>query len=304
MKTRLSINNQEDFENKLKEVQEKFENGSKLSPIEIDFFCSMIRPGSKGDFDICKEYHFKDYYFRSMKHSSMPKSLELTKSQEEELEAMALEWNEKVLMEGGQMSQTKYLVAKETRIEIKKMAVEFSANGFLVKSRLYDERLKNILLLSRFIHFKVEHDFFLGYFPKEISFNTTFGEIVFDDSSLVHILFRHYAAGAKQYRPDQSFFSLEVTISSLHRLCFLVLAHISKRGIPITKPINKAISFRYKGEFYQLYLGSGYIQRKGVGNVLLIKVKSIFPINSEKLMEEIVTKTPHQVSNHLVIYEQ
>ncbi|MBG6234747.1 hypothetical protein IWX76_001315 [Pedobacter sp. CAN_A7] len=229
----------------------------------------------------------------------------MSKGDYEELDRFAEVWYARVVLVTNHSSQTLQHIAKEARDEIKKMLPEFLQNGFLVKNRRYEHKLKKIMLMSRYIHFKIVYDYFLGMKRTEIIIPSKFGEVVFNDVSLSHIYTRHYAAGEKQYMPDQSFFCPDVHFNSVHRIIVLVLGWITKKNINITEPINKAISFRFKKEYYQLYLDRTYTQRKGLKeNLQILRVASLFPVNNEAILGDIATLVPHEVSKNLIVYEQ
>jgi len=305
MKERIKFSNEQDYISIMQNLSDRYNSGKKLNELEIDFFCYGIRPGERHKFSICEEYRYKDYYSRSSSIKPLPAGFEVTQFELEELDRMTLDWYQDVVLKTNHSSQTLQYVAAETRVDIKLMEKEFMLNGFLVKSRLYNAKLKRLLMMSRFIYFKVKFDFFLGYTRNEIVIPSIFGDVIFSDYSLTHVLFRHFAAGQKQYNPEQSFFSEDIQISSLHKFVFLILSRITKSGIKIIHPVNKAISFKYKATYYRLYLGRATIQRKGYkGNINILHVKSIFPINDQAILNEIAQLKGHQVSKNLIIFEQ
>jgi hypothetical protein len=283
---------------------DKAREGKKLSLFELDFFCVCLNRDLRIKFPICNEYRFRDYYLRNLDYRPVPVQYQLTEVERQELDEFAEDWYNNVIL-NERCSQTLLHIRRETKKEIKQMSKEFQYNGFLVKSKLYQAKLKKILWMSRYIHFKIVYDFFLGSKSYEISIPSIFGEVVFNDFSLAHIYTRHYAGGEKQYSPDQSFFSPDIHFNSIHRVVILVLGWINKQNIPIKQLINKAISFKYKNEYYHLYLDRVLIQRKGhKGNISVLRVNTIFPINDRNILQNILTGVPHNVSRSLIIYEQ
>lgn len=297
MKSRIKKSTQEQFGQTAHEIFDRYQNGEKLSELEIQFLCSATPPIDRGGLDICREYYFRDLYFMETGNIPSPFGRTISETERVELWKMAAEWHDYVKKHQNGKSKVLRQVYKELTKEIKLMEVEFQHNGFLVRGFLYQAKLRKILWMSRFVHFKVTHDIFLGYDTKEFLIDSTFGPVVYDSTALVHILIRHYAAGQKQYSPVQSFFSKDVMISSLHRLLTLVLGHIKKNGIKIKQPLNKAISFKYKQEYYQMYLS---VEKK----TSVYIVKTIFPVNDHKIINSIKTLNAHVISKTLTIYEQ
>jgi hypothetical protein len=296
---------QHDFEALANQLQAKYDSGEKLTDIEIEFFCSAKRMTERVAFPFCHEYIFRDHYFRTLTYRPLPPGFELTPQQKNELDEMAQDWYTNVVLVPNHSNQTLLYVAKETRDEIKVMSRNFATKGVVAQDSVYQASLQKLLWMSRFIHFKVVYDFFLGYNPKEILIPSLFGDVLFNDYSLCHILFRHYAAGEKQYPPQQSFFTLDIQISSLHRIAALVLSWIRKANIVIAQPANRAISFKYKAEYYQLYLAHAVIQRKGhKENIPVLRVESLFPVNDADILQRISQLVPHTVSKDLTIFEQ
>jgi hypothetical protein len=281
------------------------QNGEKLNPFEVDIFCMSIRRETKHQFTFCDEYRFRDYYFRDLDYRQVPAYLQMSEAEKQELDEFADDWHNRVVLVTNHSSQTLQHIAKEARKEIKRINKEFSHNGYLIRNILYRHKLRKTMLISRFIHFKILYDYFLGKKKPEISIPSKFGEVIFDDVSLSHIYSRHYAAGEKQYEPDQSFFGPDIHFNSIHRIIRLVLGWISKNNINIVQPVNKAISFKYKGIYYHLYLENAIIQRKGhKGNISILRVSSLFPLNNPDLINTMAALTSHIVSTDLVIYEQ
>jgi hypothetical protein len=286
-------------------IFDKLEQGEQPNPFEVEIFCTSITRDIRHQFTFCDEYRFRDLYFRNLDYRPVPEHLKMSEFDHEQLAEFAQDWYERVVLVTNHSSQTLQHIAKEARGEIKRMLPEFSQNGFLVKNRLYQHKLKKIMLMSRYIHFKIVYDYFLGMKRPEIIIPSKFGEVIFNDVSLSHIYTRHYAAGEKQYQPDQSFFGPDIHFNSVHRIIFLVLGWITKKNIDISQPGKKAISFRFKEEYYQLYLDRTYIQRKGhKGNIHVLRVASLFPVNNKAILDHIATLEPNEVSKNLIIYEQ
>jgi len=287
------------------DLHRRASSGEKLSTIEIDYFCNCLRRDLRLNFSICDEYRFRDYYFRSLDNNVGSQFPMLTDEELKELDLFADGWYNKIVQIPNHSSQTLQHIAKEARKEIKLISKEFSYNGYLVRSNLYQQKLKKIMWMSRFIHFKIVYDYFIGYQKTEIVIPSKFGEVIFNDVSLAHIYTRHYAAGEKQYLTEQSFFSPDIHFNSIHRVIILVLGWITKNNIQILKPISKAITFKFKEHYYQLYLDNTFVQRKGQkGNISILRVKSLFPVNDKIILSKISHLNGHQVSKDLIIYEQ
>ncbi|MDN3586117.1 hypothetical protein QWY86_05525 [Pedobacter aquatilis] len=302
---RLRPTTQEEHDAIMHGIFDKLEQGEQPDPFEVEIFCTSITRDIRHQFTFCDEYRFRDYYFRNLDYRPVPEHLKMSESDHQQLDEFAQDWYERVVLVTNHSSQTLQHIAKEAIGEIKRMLPEFSRNGFLVKNRLYQHKLKKIMLMSRYIHFKIVYDYFLGMKRPEIIIPSKFGEVIFNDVSLSHIYTRHYAAGEKQYQPDQSFFGPDIHFNSVHRIILLVLGWITKNNIDITQPVNKAISFRFKNEYYQLYLDRTYIQRKGhKGNIHILRVASLFPVNDQTILDHIATLVPHVVSKDLTLFEQ
>lgn len=305
MTGKIYANDEQEFRKVAESLHAKYNAGKKLNLAEIDFLCNALVPEERKTCSLCDEHRFRMLYFRSLQFVNDPKYPKLEVDEIEELKRFGYEWDEKVIQVENHSSKTKLFLRKEALKEISQMSLEFRDSGYLVKNNRYDAKLLHILYMSRFIHFKVEYEFFLGNENREILIPSSFGVVTFNEYSFIHILSRHYAAGVKQYPPNQGFFSNDVRISSVHRLIFLVLGWIQRMGIVIAEYLKRPISFKFKGMYYQLYLDHAYKQEKGhKGNIQILRVNTLFPVNQSSIIAEINTKEAHSVSKSLTIYEQ
>jgi hypothetical protein len=304
MKSRIYISTPDEHQLTMESLLDRALAKDPLSIMETEIFCTRLTRESRATFSICDEYRFRDYYFSSFSYGTIPEHLKLSEAQKDELNHFADDWYENVILVQNHKSLVLQQIAKEARREIKQMEKEFSHNGFLVRNFLYKARLRKISWMSRFINFKIFHEYFLGYQNNQVVIPSMFGDVIFNEVSLAHIYTRHFAAGEKQYVPDQSFFINDFHFNSIHRLILLVLSWIGKENIAINHPFGRAITFKYKAAYYQLYIDKSFMQIKGKGNVEYLVVKSLFPVNNKDILNQIEQQVPHKVSGDLTIYEQ
>jgi len=283
------------------DLKKRASDGETLFEREKDFFCTCLKlsqwdDGHIHEFDICKDYEFKDLYLTYFHNNlegpfvKVHKAMIVEVSLEEQVKDFAYlmkvadEWLRQIEIENHK-NQILQELGFETRRDLKALSKKYSGLNRIFRKQKDDYKLRKdkIILQSKFIYLLVKSviennegkDF-------EIPFSNEI--IEFTIYSLVHIVSRHYAEPIKQnedktYHYDH-FFPTELHIDLRNILLEIDQLHL----IDINNTDN--IIFNFKGVNYRLYIQKRFKQVKGIkGNVQIFRVQTFFPLYSQEDFE-------------------
>jgi hypothetical protein len=196
-------------------------------------------------------------------------------------------------------------LSKETREQIKILnnLPEFKSDIVLQGSFYYRYKLWSILLVSKYVYLtsleiieKIIED--TDNFPYLLKLKAT--EIEFNEYSLVHIMLRHFAEQAKNYKSDKSHHSEDFN----PRYLTFDLDNLFKRIEPHLNTVNNNIVFEYKNQLYDIWYQEKTKSLKGKGNVKYNRFETFYPIyNQDRINEIIKNLSKTTVDEELILYQ-
>lgn len=303
------------------DLKQKASDGKQLLQREKDFFCTCLKlsqwdDGNIKDFDVCKDYEFKDLYLTYFHNNLEGPFVKVHKTEVIEvpehekikdfayLMKVADEWLKQIEIDNHEDLVLQEL-AIETRRDLKTLAQKFSGLNRIFRRQKDDYRLRKdkIILQSKFIYLLVKsviennenQDFEIPFSNETIEFTIY---------SLVHIVSRHYAEPIKQ-NEEKSYHYDHFFPTELHIDLRKILLEIDKLNlIDINKTDN--IIFSFKGVNYRLYIQKRFKQVKGIkGNIPIFRVQTFFPLYSEESLEMIKNNyVENKISDDLSVFIQ
>ncbi|MDL2143852.1 hypothetical protein QQY79_15095 [Flavobacterium tructae] len=301
------------------DLKKRASAGQKFLEREKDFFCTCLKlsqwnDGNINEFDICKDYEFKDLYLTYFHNNLEGPFLKVhgTKiievSQEEQINDFAYlmkvadEWLKQIEIEN-HSDQILQELSIETRKDLKLLAQKFSGLNRIFRKQKDDYKLRRdkIILQSKFIYLLVKSvvennestDF-------EIPFSNEI--IEFTIYSLVHIVSRHYAEPIKQ-NEDKTYHYDHFFPTELHIDLKNILIEIDTLNLIDIKKTDNII-FKFKGVSYKLYIQKRFKQVKGTkGNVQIFRIQTFYPLYSQKDFEMLQNDyTENIINNDLSVF--
>jgi len=283
------------------DLEEKASKNKTLLQREKDFFCTCLKlsqwdDGNIKDYEVCKDYEFKDLYLTYF-HNNLEgpfvkayKTQLIEVSEQEKIKDFAYlmkvadEWIKQLEINnhGDPVMQE---LGIETRRDLKDLNQKFSGLNKIFRRHKDEYKLRKdkLILQSKFIYLLVKsviennesQDFEIPFSNETIEFTIY---------SLVHIVSRHYAQPMKQNN-DKTYHYDHFFPTELHIDLRNILLEIDKLNlININQTDN--IIFNFKGVNYKLYIQKRYKQIKGIkGNIQIFRVQTFYPLYSENSLE-------------------
>lgn len=287
---------EKEYHNYLDGLMDKVNRGEELHLEQQIDFCDCLQPHLLPQYSFCDDTRFSRLY---LEHFMVNEGKFLFSQQrEDDLNIFLNVW--KPLMERGDHSDSlMQYIAKETRTEIKELKKKSNISE---GTPLYEEKVREILLHSKFIHIKVKMAFGILRAREAVAYLNG-KPIHIDEYSLVHIIFRHYAEAQKQYISDKSFFAPPISVNDLleHLLDIIIL--IQNSGYYSNDSVSK-IYIEYFGVQYTIYCKEVEKQKKGQrGNYKVWRVNTFYP--TVLLPELLDIKNNHEkkiISDNLSVF--
>lgn len=288
-----------------KEYQEFLENlyarvqkGEILSLDEQNFMCKCMTYETQKPLSICDDLRFKRLFLKSF--DSKQKSYELEQFEKEDLKSFLDEWEEE-MKKGNHKDSFMNLIAKETRLELKKIIIDPQLLENTFHQKKYRTEQYEILGYSKFAFIKIKSVFAeIGDNKIETELNGI--KIEIDEYSLIHIYFRHYAQLAKPYNTDdKSYFTPEITVEEVPVILDKIIKEIDASELYINDNLNN-LNFRFKNRDYKVYCRKVTKQIKGVGNVEVIRVNTFYPIELKEDKDKLKNYNLIKVNDNLSVY--
>ena len=303
------------------DIERKAINNEFLTEHEKDFFSRIIKLYENknydlNDFNCCSNYIFKsiyrNYWFDLTGASSYTKilnqKLENIPKEEVKLDLNYLineaeNWKNVLVTKNNSEELIKQVI-KETneRIEELNNSENFINDIVLQGSFYYRYKLWSVLLLSKYLYLtslsiieKIKEE--TGSFPYLIELKQN--EIEFNEYSLVHIMFRHFAEKAKNFKTNKSHHSedfdpwyLAYDLSNIfHRLEYQI------------SNIENSITFEYKGQVYDTWFKKKTKSIKGGQKVKYKTLSTFYPVKDLKRLEVIDAKYKRiPIDDELILY--
>nr|WP_315142007.1 hypothetical protein [uncultured Flavobacterium sp.] len=301
------------------DLKKRVSDGETFIEREKDFFCTCLKlsqwdDGNINEFNICKDYEFKDLYLTYFHNNlegpfvKVHKTKIIEVSQEEQIKDFAYlmkvadEWLKQIEIENHK-NQILQELGFETRRDLKALSQKFSGLNRIFRKQKDDYKLRKdkIILQSKFIYLLVK-SVLENNESKDFEIPFSNETIEFTIYSLVHIISRHYAEPIKQnedktYHYDH-FFPTELHIDL--RNILLVIDQLNL--IDINKTDN--IIFNFKGISYILYIQKRFKQVKGIKeNVQIFRVQTFYPLYSQEDFEMLKNEyDENKINNELSVF--
>lgn len=278
----------------------KFQKRQYIKTYEAEFYCRHIALASiqgtlPKDFDpmpICEDCNFVDLYLIFWKDShgtdthfdylgrQIP-SNEIQKSLQK-LEKVYIDWDLVVKKERYSDQLLEHLTV-ETRkhLAILKKDKRFKIDGIFYANYHYEYFKKQIILHSKFIHYKVR-EFFEKASVEKYAMVLWDKEIIFDKKSLIHILFGHFAPYFKNYQV-KDYYDINIKPDEVINFIQFVIQEINRNiEKPYTFPEN--IYFQFAGKDYAIWFPRKELSSKSV------RLKTCYPIGQKYEIERIANE--------------
>jgi len=328
MKSNYSIeelNFNEDSELEQKRTRKIFEDlrikakkGIELLEREKDFLCfglelSKIETDEKvNQCKVCENYIFKNlfliYYSKAygdkimkVKGTSLYEvNLAEKRKDEHFLNKRASEWLN-IVRKTNHSNKMLKAISKETRKDLKILEKENPPIKLLTKKKrkAFRDKKTRLLLLSKYVYLTAKK---ILENEKNINLTINFSnnKIEFDEFSLIHILYGHYAQIIKEdanktYHYEE--FKPDILPSKLNE----ILTEIGKTNY--YNEIPEQIYFEYKDITYAVWIKEETKQIKGKGNIQYYHLKTFYPLELENDLNKVKeTHSLKEISNEIKLY--
>lgn len=216
----------------------------------------------------------------------------------------AKKWNI-VIKKTNHNSELLQQVSKETREQIKTLNnLPVFKNDIVLQGSFYFRyKLWSILLVSKYVYLaaleiieKIIED--TNDFPYILKLKSK--EIEFNEYSLVHIMLRHFAEQAKNFKSDKSHHSKDFN----PRYLTIDLHNIFKRIEPHLNTLKNNIVFEFRSQLYEIWFQEKTKSVKGLGNKKYNRFETFYPIKDQKRVNEITENlTKALVDEELILYQ-
>ncbi len=300
----------------LHELETRYEQGEKLSGKEIEYMCQSEYYEGRLELEECDDYRFYRIYLEHLvvKHKfGMPaetatrtekflyqKKLapEVTKSRNQELDKFYTEWKAK--MENVSPTSDRLLmeVRKETNEMLKKSRASSSDTDLSIEKMEAQER--EIIFQSKATYVKVKNTLMhLGI--DRVAFTFCGEEVQVDECSLIHILWRHFAAETKLYDDQKSLFTSVIRVETLIFKLKEILERIEKSE-QLGDTIPADVFFRHYGKLYRVYFHQVTKSEEGREDYLVYRVNTFYPVDLEKDINDSKELTAEKIDKWLKVY--
>ncbi|MCB2196460.1 MAG: hypothetical protein KQH79_11420 [Bacteroidetes bacterium] len=291
-------------------------NNNDLNYTEAYHFYNILKAsyydfGKPESFLVCKEpifadlyrTYYKDLHGTTIKNdkrgnpiSDAQKTKDLTS-----LENYYTEWEHEISNTDSSSERLMIEIARETRTEIRLLKKDplFNTLGFLNKSNLYKFKLKCIVLRSRYIRTIIlKH---IDKFGAKIPIHFDSNVVEFDEFSVTHIFFRHYAQIMKQTELDKSFHTNDIDYTKIGIELKDILEQIDKSGL--FKNGERKVVFEYKGKPFIVYITEKQRSVPGLGQQTYFRIDTFYPVEDTKELKLISALRQDRISDELVLLQ-
>jgi DNA-binding ferritin-like protein (Dps family) len=298
-------------------LKDKVSKGETLSEHEKEFFCMGIKyqngENEAKTYSECENVKFKFLYLvyytdlsGGLKYhkpvNGKIKEVEPGEVQEDlkYLNQKNNEW-EPVIAKNNHTEQLLQQLAKETREHIKEFDKLPEYKNIFSKGKKYLFKRKAIILHSKYIYCKALENF-ERLNPDDKIYEIDGKQIEFNEYSMVHILSRHYAQSAKQYKTNKSFHIKDFDYRTISIDLKNIIKKIDESNLYSGKSIKK-IPIQFKGIDYLIWTEQKTKPVIGQGNVSFIRLQSFYPVIDSIEKSKIVQDyTIHKLNDLLSLY--
>lgn len=289
---------EKEYQEFLEGLYKRVQNGENLSLDEQNFMCKCMTYEHQKSLSICDDLRFKRLYLKSF--DSKQKNYELEEFEEEDLKSFLDEWKKEMKKENhkdGFMN----LIAKETRLELKKIFPNFELLNKIFRHKKYRAEQYEIIGYSKFAFIKIK-SVFAEIGDNKIETELNGNKIEIDEYSLIHIYFRHYAQLVKPYNTDdKSYFTPEILVEEVPTILDKIIKDIDASGLYVNDDFNN-LNFKFKNRDYKVYCRKATKQIKGVGNVKVNRVNTFYPIELKEDKDKLKNYNLVKVNDDLSVY--
>jgi hypothetical protein len=268
--------NEEDYNNRNRELHARIDKGEKLTREEEAFVCHTLRYDNLLLHPFCLDEFFSRTFLA--RNSEVPKEMYAVRERDHiTYEGLVREW-------AGEMYKTNHtdqlmqIVAIETREELKSLRKKYTSLHRTFTSHEYQKRKFKLLEWSKYRYIMIKDVFELSIQSDHYKLYLNEHEIIFDYYSLTHILTRHYGQLMKTYDTDKSHFTQDVHHEEVHLQIEKIFKQIDASKLYVNDSV-KEVNIRLNGTLYKIF-----IDEETKGGTKVFRLNSFFPTVNNKML--------------------
>lgn len=282
----LDYNNEQEYYQKVEEIQNKVNVGDKLTYQEIGFFCNALTFPSLRNHKFCDD----EFFSRSHLEINIPDDIKddpsyaellerygrevapLTEDDKQYYQSLIDQW-EDIIKKENHKDQLLLNYCIETRKEIKNLKREYKINEKLQDSTDFLNRKKKILEFSKYRYIITRGVFEIIIKNNNYRLRLNGVPIFYNYHSLSHILTWHYGLPMKKYITDKSHFAL-IFYENIHIELEKIFKKIDKSGFYSNDSIF-LINFKINDILYRVCCKE--VEERGKK---IFRIETFFPIEN------------------------
>lgn len=289
---------EEEYQAFLDVLNKKAHQKQELTSDEQDFFCRCASYDYQKAFPFCNDVRFKRLFLK--RFDSQQNGYRLKAFEEQDLNVFLDEW-ETLMKKENNKERLMNVLSVETRKELKKILPNFSLFDKVFRRKEYRRRQHEIIGYAKFAYIKIKSIFEkIGSNKLDTRLNGT--DIEIDEQTLAHVYMRHYGQLVRPYdTSDKSYFTPEVKIEKVPSVIKEIIDLIEARGIYANDDLRN-INVNYKNRDYKIYSKDATKQVKGIGNVVVTRVSTFYPIELQQEVDNLGDYNLIKINNYLSVY--
>jgi len=290
--------------------------GIVLSEYEKEFVCMFLKiaTGDAPPFDVaqvCASFNFitayliygmdltgGSKYYRPSGFEIIEISIEEAQANLQYLADEAVQWQAK-LYDKSDKDALITAARHEYEFELKhvqKNSAEYKSKFQFGGTHIYKYAVMSTLLHNKFIYLTAK-TVFENFDDQDLTLILNGKNIIISESSLIHIVSRHYAEGVKKYRSKKSFHTGDFYPKIINKKLKEIFQMIEQAGGLKADTVTE-LNFQYKGSIYRVYTSD---RPDTTGDIFL---STFFIVEDPNILQRLANEYDLiQIDNDLAVYQ-